>query len=568
MITTQPILAGKFSIGAKWGQQDMVPVYVPSAYENLNNWLRNISGDYRVLWLPYEREQLLYTWNYNVTSARPINQFISYVTAKPSLFLFQGAGTDTTRFLSYAYFDNLLQNSTNYGKIMSISNSKYIIYHDDFLFYPGITSYSNDEPPRVLNALNQTTSDLDHVTSFDNFIEVFENTHQTSPLFIPAGLIFLTGGLDGYAFLNSIESFNPEDWGVVYSEQKIPSIQANSSNIDVLMFFNKNFRDLVLSTANQDSFIPLTSANVKYPTEDPYSGWASYGVSPIEFTNIRYRLGEEVSMKLASEFDFNLGSVYTAANNSQLKTSFSIKSAGNYDLWARAIVNGTISLQVNNMTLKTLSTIKNVTNAGFEWINLGRIGNLSEGEYNLQITNKIGNNTINSLLVLPSNGSKNDYNSLQQKIIDEINESNKKLWYFFSDIKVNKTQVYENEIFIPREGNYSLFVSCNPASFSLTIDDSDIVGNSTIYLKQGSHTINLISNNFNGDLGLLSQESTSLDFDQNFSPEYETYIVDNAQKVDQTSYSLSVNATEPFFVVLSESYDSQWILEYDNMFLG
>ncbi len=226
----------------------MASVQLPKEYSDLNNWLRNQDGHFKVLWMPYDRGQFDYIWNNNAT----ISNLGVFAGSRPSIYVTY-SGIDASRFLSYTYYDSLLKNKTNnFGKMISIMDMKYVLLHDDYKS-KNESTYDNFY---LVNSSIIKQSDLTE-TWVNGSMQLFEIRNANNPLFIPQYALSIVGGLDGYVYLNNLGSFKPIEWATYYTEQtpQINEDQLRSSQ--VIFFFNKDFTDFLFSTINKDYIIQV-----------------------------------------------------------------------------------------------------------------------------------------------------------------------------------------------------------------------------------------------------------------------------------------------------------------------
>jgi len=91
------------------------PTNIPQQYGDLNNWLTNNSGDYKVMWIPAGGA---YDWKQDV------------ITAFPDLL----SSKQTVPFTNI--YPDPLSKTNNIGRALAFMGVKYVVYHGDSIDYP------------------------------------------------------------------------------------------------------------------------------------------------------------------------------------------------------------------------------------------------------------------------------------------------------------------------------------------------------------------------------------------------------------------------------------------------
>jgi hypothetical protein len=590
LLSMTPMVQGIFLAGTS----PMAVVKVPREYENLSKWLREQDGHFKVLWMPYDRGQFQYTWNHGAG----VSLFSLYASSRPSLQM-MFSGIDATRFLIYTYYDCMLSNRIdNFGKIISITNTKYVIYHRDYYDY---NSNMPDDPATVYESLiaqkDLRLLDLS-ADNIGNLIKVFKNDYDNEPIFIPAGMIFLIGGLDGYMFLNSLNSFKPTDWGIIYAERNPNQGMEYLTHSDVILFYDRDLNDLLFSFVNKGYLIQLSQPVI---TQNPYAGWASYGTSPADLLQIRYYIGKGgISPKVASSFDFGLGFVFTFKEGAKLITHFEISNTDEYDFWARILLHpngGNLTFLLDNRLIKTI--MANSQQNRFAWVNLGKYS-LNRGEHNVSIINENGKNVVNLLAVVPSS-----YLAELRQVLSSVLKE-KRLVYIYNDSLMSSTwkireigsrsecgyvlSTDENHSSIssffttPNEGKYGMTFRVGGGNFSgrlqIVIDDNLVydklfsngdldqltwLRTEPFELKSGSHHI-IFTRDGSGSLNLdliaiysIRQIEKQLSFENIFTVSHAPLQV-SWKMINPTKYEVNLETGGLALLVLTETYHPLWVM--------
>ena len=577
IITMRPMVNSNFS-DLDETTHLMKSVQLPKEYINLNNLLRTQADHFKVLWMPYDRGQFSYTWNDDTV----ISNLGVFAGSRPSMYLTY-SGIDASRFLAYTYYDSLLQNRTNnFGKMISIMDMKYVIFHDDYLDYKSSYDNSSFVHSRLVNQ-----SDLTQIW-IDGSMQLFENDNKNNPLFIPQDTMSIVGGLDGYVYLNNLGSFKPTEWAIAYAEQTPQMNPDQLKNSNLVFFFNKDFSDFLFSTISKDHIIQVVVPDnplnlTQNPKDDTNLNWGSYAISASDFLQeSTFNEIKDVSNKIPSSFDYDQGFIITNKTNAQMDSTFSIKSTDTYGLWARVMMNnnaGNIIFKVDGQILTSLDAF-NEQDKGYTWVNIGN-RSLDQGSHKLSIINQNGSNVINVLASIPIN----DFSNLESSAKSLLEQSSSRFSYVYGKTNLDSVSTTELSkiIYAPRNDNYSLTIQTNSNNdYTLKIDGivqelsnptkSDsywTYSTASIYLPEGDHSIQLMSLNASAINALdylslfssVNQKTVSpAEFFEASPPK--ASVLDYTY-IDPISVTATVNASEPFILVLPESFNSLWSLNVE-----
>jgi hypothetical protein len=190
-----------------WFGRIYVPVKVPEEYYRVNEWLAGQKEDFKVLWLPWYdwRDS---TWGSHITGS--VGSFDVWSSNKAT-WADVGLNPLTRYYYNFIYHNLLLHNETeHYGKYLTPINTRYVLFHRD------IVGGEEEADTAIANLGKQ--NDLEFIKQ-DGFYRIFENSSYAPQIFILSQSLLVSGGLDTASVLYSMEGFDPESFGLAYSDQ-------------------------------------------------------------------------------------------------------------------------------------------------------------------------------------------------------------------------------------------------------------------------------------------------------------------------------------------------------------
>jgi len=372
----------------------LIPVDIPREYKEVNTWLQAQTGLYRAWWLPQSIDVLQhYSWS----PQEPFGAFPDIVSSKPYLNL-----------PVYFYKQGLLEDeSSHIGKLLSIAGVKYAILHADkwksqwpiYLRFP-----NNTEQQEALSALNRQ-KDLKMIYN-NGFIYAFENEEDISFIHATPRIATVVGGLNTFASLIELDSFNPKQYAIIFSEQLSSSSVSRLLEISDTVFFS-NCKGL------EDLYLPLSEGKFVYPTDftthaKPDEYWSGYtGQNLLSF-----------DIAPLQEGDFIYGGTFatTHAVGGSLDMKVNIESLGPNEIWIRAMrspTSGKISVYVDGAYVNTTDTASQ--RSYLKWIKVGE-ASLTLGAHTIRLVNENGGNLVNVLFLVPPSKLHSSYENILNKL--------------------------------------------------------------------------------------------------------------------------------------------------------
>jgi hypothetical protein len=347
------------------------PVEVPQEYYRVNDWLRNQTGDFRVLWLsPLSSGTVVNgLWRFSWAPDKPYASLDSYSSAKPSM---AAATNEAKRYLDFLY-KSIADGDVN--KYLASLGVKYIIYHNDVL---GAETQGQLDIEKLMIQEELT------LVRREGFIYVFEIQSYTPRIFAQKTLLVI-GGLD------SIQKLDIDNSSIIFLEQMFYDPSILNITKDVVLI-NKDIEDLALSFLDKQYVIAPFEYTIN---ADPSKGWAK--------TNVYEDWWTWPSPKNLTGFwdwDYEIGLVKTTIPNAKLDLPCATDQGGTYSVWIRYLespLGGEMSVSVDENSLGIIDTLGS---RGFRWFKVGSIS-LNVGEHIFLLQNTNGFNSVNAIALVP-----------------------------------------------------------------------------------------------------------------------------------------------------------------------
>jgi hypothetical protein len=360
------------------------PIDLPVEYKHANEWLKAQKDDTLVLWLPPASE---YQW----TPHRLVPELRYWVTSKST---FIASVPPYKRYFENFIYDTLLFNRTSHiGKILSLANIGYILYHND--------SIDASKHNVVFESL-LSQQDVSLVFS-ENSIYIFKNNWEQKRLRAVNKTLLVVGGLDALIPLLDFEFFKPDDFAIFFLDQKpfpkqmLGEITQLPSTL--LIYGNKNFTDVVLNTIGDEYY--YAPYDYFTPLDDPWRADMMYSwLGPRAAFNL-YPKGPRYDFDLEKKF------IFTVEKNATFNFTINVMENDEYEIWIRIFLSprgGKISLHIDEKeTFSVLTRSPDQTTLqGFKWTKIGSLF-LTKGSHNVSIVNDYGLTWVNVIAVVPSN---------------------------------------------------------------------------------------------------------------------------------------------------------------------
>jgi len=471
------------------------PIKIPAEYYDVNGFLQNEKGVFKVAWLPPEGNKKI--WG----EGHLIGYFEVFSSSRPTM---GSLNPDTKYYRNYVYYKLLSERkSRDIAKYFNFLNTRYILFHDD------IIGSTEEETQDVIFNLNKQRN-LKSVGQ-GGFISIFEVSKYANQVNIPSQNLVVLGGLDKFTSLNAVNSFDPINNCLFFPEQKNIEDKYNYISTADTLLMNSSLLDLSLSLLDVGYIIKPFDATDHY---NPSKMWSKAGTNdPLHGGWHFYLEGLNIENW---QFDYGKGLVFTEAKDS-LEIPFNIKNNDKYKLFIRYFKNQRggdliVYLDGKPVQLKTTNQLNE-----FTWRDLGEY-DLEKGEYQIVLQNISGLNAVNLFLLVPTEEYKkvedNIKNLFKDKRVIYVFEGESNLYHQNGRVSNKYGSVASNgevlevspegyawqDFEIPKEGSYKIGLEVR-GKFNLLLDNLTIPVNSedlsfiytkTFYLEEGKHRIKLI----------------------------------------------------------------------------
>jgi hypothetical protein len=560
-------------------QGNFVSYSLPDWQKQLETAQDNDPSFYRTFWLPSRESISPFSSSHPVINATDL---AGDPTMRPFIQIGDPAPVTNWSYLAQPEAADLL----------SVLGVKYIYvpntdYQKVFTDPPAIAQ--NKSPFQLSQAKNFLDAQawLHPVTTTTTLIPAYQlNTATQDRLFIPKGRITVLGSDDAFSTLDSIPNLNIASQNLVFLDKAWDTPTLTDST---LVFNQTNLLDYV---ANQIPKTDLVNLYAKITTDNEGTkAWARVVL------NNKYSMDAIDSALQNDDFDYGQGLVYTKGSNT---FSFSINTtptqAGANHVLLRSLASKYITkleVQIDGQpySMDTSSTYFRGKPL-FHWYDIG-ITNLAAGTHTITIVSKSDLNVLNLLALVPST----DFNTSQTKVKDLLTQ-----------VKTMQIESFPNDSFqresvttfssntnwnIVKSGSYkpslhtlainsfiSAQISIDGKLLTTLYPNSARQGNlgqgawfdlPSIELKDGVHQVSInlqaIPASTNSafvpfDYALLNFGTTTFEED---SKQLEQPASLSYDYLSPFKYIVHIkNATKPFDLMFSDSYNPNWNVSYGN----
>jgi len=571
----------------------LVPVPLPDSLRAANQWLETQPGDFKVNWMPVTNGREMF-WN-----RRPSGDLFTSLSSRPSI------ATNWNRhpvlYYSYAYDALAGDRLTDFGKLLSVLNTRYVAYHDDI-----VTSHVHEgvEPVAVLIESGEAdlTAQLEaqddvSLSWQDGFVSVYQVAETAGQLFVPQRVFLVTDDLTLLTSLTALDGFHPVKDALVFDMSARTSRFLTEANGLLLgpdatdhLAFSLLPGDRLLSPAAATNHGEVTRA------------WSRFDVYQFDWQSVLRSRGIH-----AWSFDYGKGMVAHAEPSGAslaaqqgeavtfptLQLPVDIEKKGAYRVWVNHLHHPGAAALLVSLDGETQSVVPGddpVT--GFFWDDTGTI-ELEAGEHVVGLENRDGFTAVNAIAIV-SEDEMTRLRSRSQELAAEIPniylleaehdfdtgraESPKTTATFSAGNAVSLTASsgISTTVDLVTPGGYTLALRGSSTSISRAItvtlgttqihlepqgDDPDptwFTGN-TVWLGAGPTPIHVqAAAHMVVDACLLYTNDTATTPEDLF-PEVEPPAEIDYEKVDPTRYRVRVRAERPFMLALAETYDPLWV---------
>lgn len=553
---------------------------LPDSYTRTYEWIAQQPGDYRISTVPYPTHYV------DTSSLLGVNR--GWVWDPPvygqavhgkAVVTGYGGTVDTQDFLDFISTQILYNRTNDLMKILGTFNVKYVAVHP----YPFRDKPALTEPMKEFFTLQKGLTPV----YLDDNISVLENDYWTPQVFGATNYALVVGGLDVLTSLLKIDSFNLNQWVLIFANQIDNSdFWKLLEGAGALVFADDGFIDLVMMSTNVG--IRISGVDYAFPSSNPSKYWI-----PSKWWTNQGKLvlsGATLRTNASIGLDLNLNLPTTEEYTAFIRMAF-------------APDRGTFSVFMDGSSLATILPYANAS-AGFKWVNTGSIP-LNQGEHTLRIENDgSGLNDIDEIVVLPTNEFASETNRVQNALAssqttlisvsaaeraflrqeipewylqDSIEAANGRMLVHNASLGIDRILGYT---FVPAPGEYVLAARINATtggnvtigvddSARLSVSPSDLdmgwrwVSSGSFNLVAGEHTIFVDATRDAklDEIALFSTNGLLNRIDRIFDNGSQVSV--NGEYVNSYTYQVKAQSTHPFLLVFSESYHPMWEANID-----
>jgi len=505
-------------------------------YEELYDELSEMDGTTRILWLP-SMEPMSYS-NLGLSGVDPLMASSPLPTFPSSPYANPSALSQVTMLLIATMQEN---DTTQFGNVLSAFGVTDVVVRNDFktnypqfsrlIDYPDLmTKWESD----VFAQFLQDQDDLVVVRATPEFTW-YRNQASSSMVSTPSTVVLGSKDLSALTHLASITHLGD----VAYLTDK------ESLGITDLLFAMDDTRDIVSLTSGQaidpayyvPGFDDASDPNMEWI---PAKGWSWY--DPLFSTSTNSGI-------------FTLGD-----------STVSIPVSGNAgEVWAKVMFwedGATLEFNIG----PTLTTVQTNSSAHMaQWVKIGDVN----GHSQLTMTSSSGRAYVDEILVVDEtelaslSATVGDRTVVYLLTSDGYDISGDLPQASLHTVRVESGVTLSRWIDVYKEGTYSLVLDAE-GQVTVSIDGVPVSmrwggsqGEGTVFLSEGRHelTVTALTGSSVGDLWMCSD---GLSPEEALSPP-KSAVIEQYQKNDPQSWQIKVNATEPFFLMLSEPYDPRYV---------
>jgi hypothetical protein len=512
---------------------------IPSYYTDAGNWLGAQHEEFKIFSLPYSIIGYAdYTWEpkgYN--GPDPTTEILKMPVVN-------GAGIGT--YIAQSIVDN---STGELAKILALMNVKYILFHGDsnWQFLEGNNQYISTSSENFQSFLN-SQSGLYLVKSFGN-LSFYENSYwYPMDIYAATNSILSDGNLFQLIQIAERNDFTPSDSVILLSNQ-LDAQQISALPMNTVLVQNPDLNSTynpVSGVQNDGRLVYVLNSQPVAATAKYYSGWKGVISTNGQGDPDMIVFSSPSACPYLSAFPENFTS--WIADNSTLIY----------------ITTTSLPLAINSITADGASiTATAWWQTGTSWITGWPITIPSNQNAIIQVNQQASNITIrtdNSPIALSvTDGWKNPLTTESPSEIPTTIVTPNSGDYLLA---INVATGY---------GYGNLSVKVDDQSFSVDLNSQEqgpvfaykYIG--PLHLTAGSHTITTSEGNvsipqINGMLLYsLKNGESFVNADNLLSSNQQNNASITYEEINPTQYTVHVNSSNPFYLILSESYDNGWI---------
>jgi hypothetical protein len=577
-------------------QGALLPVSLPDPLLAANQWLAQQAGDSKVNWMPVTNGREL-SWN-----QRPSGDFYTSLSSRPSIAT--GWNRHPVLYYSYAYDSLANDRIANFGKLLSLLNTRFVAYHDDIK-----TSHIHEgvEPVAVLieqgekELTAQLAGQRDMRLAWQaGFVSIYETEENVPPLFVPQRVFLTTSDLTLLTSLSAIDGFQPRQDAIVFDMSR--SAGTFRLPVDGLLMGRHAPDDVAFSQLPVERFLAPANGTLHGAVNEAWSrldiyqfDWQStlrdHGIYHWGFDYGQGMVAHTSDARLASQPS-------GAATFPVLQIPAHVPERATYHLWVRYLRHpraGEMLVSLDGQSPSGGQSLAvffgNDPITGFVWQDAGAV-ELAAGDHVIGLQNREGFAAVNVLALIPEK----EMAALRMRSqalasqVPNIYLLEAETDFFgqaeaaraTSALSAGRAVVLNAhasistilDLIVPGEYVVAVRASIPPDAAPLTVtlgtlalhleppsSNSDLIWLTTgpVHLDQGVVSITLqAAGDAVVDAFMLYTNSAATTPDDLFQNQSQPAQI-SYEQVDPTRYRVRVRAERPFMLALAETYDPLWV---------
>ena len=387
----------------------------PRDYLQVDQWLQDQHGDFRVLWLPPIETGAYFTWRPRKEGIWGIWDPLKYtVLSKPSVGFTHidewfGGVRNTVWFLHFLY--NKIYNGKlrDLNQLLNMINVKYIVFREDVVsaFCSGIFKDQNDFR-RVKDDLDSMFKAVYQV----GCLKVYEvPSYSTSSLSMVYDSLIVVGDLEALIMLSQIQDVRGK--AVFFIDD------LNLNDLFKILNYSNSVIFTFLDTGLEDAVLALL--------RDRYTLSSYAGNGWVQVVNEWYKDNLHAIVERGC---LHRGLLYSSTPKSTVNIPLSINESNVYHLWVKAWLDskpGVVEFYIDEFMIANISLYTNTPT--FKYIPVSSIY-LPAGSHSLKIVLRLGEAILGDLVLVGGN---------------QLNQSLRKLGEIINSQKVTVINIHTSD---------------------------------------------------------------------------------------------------------------------------
>ena len=578
LLVAIPVIVGQLAFSWPMLTGDLMIYSLHPKYEisedlhNLGRWLDSQKEFFRVMILPYD-DFMFHIWRH-ISSKPVVSVDMASLGASPGAYQY-------TIFAHGALYQGKI---ADLAKLLALTSTKYVMTRDNV---PKTKSFYTSErfdfsSPKFKKMLS-SSEDFEEIQNFGDYT-VYKNKDFKKHVFGIEKRVLAIGDRQLLTPFTHVPGLEDSNSGLVFANQL--------SDIKDLEMFdtiitNSDLKDLEFILLDDEYKLNGYEYAKNITTgEDPKAS--------VQFLWLRSDIYEYVTGGVFGNGAMPYGNGYAITEGqAQLVLPYVCSKPGEYEMWLRVLYapnSGKMTISIDDNTVVNSFSLESPYFRGFKWTRLKGSVELGEGKHTVSVVNFGSQNAIDQIALVP----KSIIPSLEDRVRKIITK--KKLIYLYEAERVVDSRLLEAshsedirmvglndasggealtlkgivtaQLEVPLDAEYRVLMRAKSGSDNgilVKIDNNsqEIVLQKdlkwykleSIKLSQGKHDIALTGKATVDLIGLSLANEGQL---ANGPTNNQNAVSLDFQQINPTKYVVQYESTEPFLMILNESYHPLW----------